>query len=86
MLADYARTDGHRLRRVEPLAQATRELAALVRTRTSLVEARTAASNQLWAVLAEHWPPQGMVSLNGRWYPSFCALTPRSSSSRDRGW
>lgn len=28
MLADYARTDGHRLRRVEPLAQATRELAA----------------------------------------------------------
>lgn len=29
MLADYARTDGHRLRRVEPLAQATRELAVL---------------------------------------------------------
>ena len=26
MLADYARTDGHRLRRVEPVAQATREL------------------------------------------------------------
>lgn len=40
MLADYARTDGHRLRRVEPLARATRELAALVRARTSLVEAR----------------------------------------------
>ena len=36
MLADYARTDGHRLRRVEPLAQATRELAALVRARTCL--------------------------------------------------
>jgi transposase len=56
MLADYARTDGHRLRRVEPVAQATRELAALVRARTALVEARTAASNQLWAILAEHWP------------------------------
>ena len=61
MLADYARTDGHRLRRVEPVAQATRELAALVRARTCLVEARTAASNQLWAVLAEHWPGAGLV-------------------------
>lgn len=61
MLADYARTDGHRLRKVEPLAQATRELAALVRARTSLVEARTAASNQLWAVLAEHWPGAALV-------------------------
>lgn len=61
MLADYARTDGHRLRQVEPVAQATRELAALVRARTSLVEARTAASNQLWAVLAEHWPGAGVV-------------------------
>ena len=61
MLADYARTDGHRLRRVEPVAQATRELAALVRARTALVEARTAASNQLWAVLAEHWPGAAMV-------------------------
>ncbi|MEP6624285.1 MAG: transposase, partial [Acidimicrobiia bacterium] len=29
--------------------------------RTSLVEARTAASNQLWAILAEHWPGAGMV-------------------------
>src|ERR671910_2780880 len=56
MLADYARTDGHRLRRVQPMADATRDLAVLVRSRTSLVEARTAASNQLWAVLAEHWP------------------------------
>lgn len=61
MLADYARTDGHRLRRVEPVAQATRELAALVRARTALVEARTAASNQLWAILAEHWPGAAVV-------------------------
>src|SRR3954451_23541321 len=44
-----------------PLAQATRELAALVRARTGLVEARTAASNQLWAVLAEHWPGAALV-------------------------
>lgn len=61
MLADYARTDGNRLRRVEPLAQVTRELAALVRARTCLVEARTAASNQLWAILAEHWPGAALV-------------------------
>lgn len=61
MLADYARTDGHRLRRVQPMAHATRDLAVLVRSRTSLVEARTAASNQLWAVLAEHWPGAGAV-------------------------
>lgn len=56
MLADYARTDGHRLRRVAPVAEATRELGVLVRARSAVVEARTAASNQLWAVLAEHWP------------------------------
>ena len=43
------------------MAQATRDLAVLVRARTSLVEARTAASNQLWAVLAEHWPGAGAV-------------------------
>lgn len=61
MLADYARTDGHRLRRVEPVESATRELGVLVRARTSLVEARTAASNQLWAVLAEHWPGAAAV-------------------------
>ncbi|MGI8492003.1 MAG: IS110 family transposase [Acidimicrobiales bacterium] len=56
MLADYARTDGHRFRRVEPVAKATRDLAVLVRARVALVEARTAASNQLWATLSEHWP------------------------------
>jgi transposase len=61
MLADYARTDGHRLRHVEPVARVTRELAALVRARTALVEARTAASNQLWAILAEHWPGAAVV-------------------------
>ena len=44
MLADYARTDGHRLRRVAPVAEATRELGVLVRARMSVVEARTAAS------------------------------------------
>ncbi|MFI2613098.1 transposase, partial [Kitasatospora sp. NPDC018616] len=61
MLADYARTDNHRLRRVEPVAQATRELATHVRARTVLVQARTASSNQLWAILSEHWPGAAKV-------------------------
>lgn len=56
MLADYARTDGHRLRRYEPVAPATREISVLARARTGLVAARTAASNQLWALLSEYWP------------------------------
>jgi transposase len=79
MLADYARTDGHRLRRVEPLAQATRELGALVRARTSLVEARTAASNQLWAILAEDWPGAALVfhKLTSQIALAFLATTPR---------
>jgi hypothetical protein len=57
MLADYARTHGHRLRRVTAVADATRELGVLVRARTALVEARTAASNQLWAC----WPSTGQA-------------------------
>lgn len=89
MLADYARTDGHRLRRVEPLAQATRELAALVRARTSLVEARTAASNQLWAILAEHWPGAALVfaKLTSQIALAFLAdyPTPRSAARLGEG-
>lgn len=89
MLADYARTDGHRLRRVEPLAQATRELAALVRARTSLIEARTAASNQLWAILAEHWPGAALVfqKLTSRIASAFLAdyPTPRSAARLGEG-
>ncbi len=89
MLADYARTDGHRLRQVEPLAQATRELAALVRARTSLVEARTAASNQLWAILAEHSPGAALVfqRLTSQIALAFLAdyLTPRSAARLGQG-
>jgi transposase len=89
MLADYARTDGHRLRRVEPLAHATRELAALVRARTSLVEARTAASNQLWAILAEHWPGAALVfhKLTSQIALAFLAdyPTPRSAARLGEG-
>lgn len=55
-LADYLRTDGHRLRRLEPLDAATAELQALCRLRDDHVEAKVAATNQLRALLERHWP------------------------------
>jgi transposase len=55
-LADYLRTDGHRLRRLDPLDDATRELQALARLREDHVKAKTAASSQLGALLDAHWP------------------------------
>jgi transposase len=55
-LADYLRTDGHRLRRLRPLAPAARQLQLLVRTRDDHVAARVAATNQLAALLATSWP------------------------------
>ena len=55
-LADYLRTDGHRLRRLQPLDQQTRQLQALVRMRDDHVEARVAAVNQLQALLDTSWP------------------------------
>ena len=55
-LADYLRTDGHMLPRLEPTEQATLDLQALTRTRADHVEARIAAVNQLAALLDEHWP------------------------------
>ncbi len=55
-LADYLRTDGHRLRRLDPLDVGLQELQALVRLREDHVRARTAASNQLGALLEAHWP------------------------------
>ncbi|WP_432169308.1 IS110 family transposase [Streptomyces sp. 1222.5] len=55
-LADYLRTDGHLLPRLEPTLQATLDLQALTRQRTGHVEARVAAVNQLAALLDAHWP------------------------------
>jgi transposase len=55
-LADYLRTEGHRLRRLTPLAAETAELQTLVRTRDDLVGAKVAATNQLRALLERHWP------------------------------
>jgi transposase len=63
-LADLLRTDRHRLRALRPLDQDTRELQALVRLRDDHVKARVAATNQLAALLAQHWP--GAAAIFGR--------------------
>lgn len=55
-LADYLRTDGHRLRRLDPVDPGLRELQALIRLREDQVQARTAAINQLSALLETYWP------------------------------
>jgi transposase len=55
-LADYLRTDHHRLRQLAPPDPATRQLQALVRLRDDHLAAKTAASNQLGALLDAHWP------------------------------
>jgi Transposase/Transposase IS116/IS110/IS902 family len=55
-LADYLRTDGHRLRRLQPLAPPARQLQLLVRTRDDHVAAKVVATNQLAALLATAWP------------------------------
>jgi transposase len=55
-LADYLRTEGHRLRRLRPIDPATVELQALVRMRDDHVEARVGATNQLRSLLSRHWP------------------------------
>jgi transposase len=55
-LADYLRTDGHFLPRLEPTERATMDLQALTRQRADHVEARIAAVNQLAALLDMHWP------------------------------
>ncbi|GAB7030802.1 IS110 family transposase [Streptomyces sp. NPDC021749] len=63
-LADYLRTDGHLLPRLEPTEQATLDLQALTRTRADHVEARVAAVNQLAALLDAHWPGGKAVFAN----------------------
>lgn len=58
------RTDHQRLRPLWPPERATRELQALVRLRDDQVKARVAATNQLEALLAQHWP--GAAAIFGR--------------------
>lgn len=55
-LADYLRTDCHRLPALAPVSGQTLELQALVRLRKSHLEQRVSAVNQLAALLDAHWP------------------------------
>jgi len=56
ILADILRTDGHRLRSLEPQSDAIKALRGLVRGRDDLVATRVAMANQLTAVLQSFWP------------------------------
>lgn len=55
-LTDYLRSDRHRLRQLQTPTPRTRELQALSRMRDDHVEAKVAATNQLAALLDQHWP------------------------------
>ena len=55
-LADYARTDIHRLPMLVPTLPETLELQALTRQRDCQLALRIAAVSQLAALLDQHWP------------------------------
>lgn len=56
VIAEYLRLRRADLRELRPLSEETRALRAVVRTRDDLVDARTAAGNQLTAMLDAFWP------------------------------
>jgi transposase len=64
VIADYLRVRFHRLRPAAPLSSHTKALRAVVRTRSDLVEARVAATNQLAALLDAHWPGAKAIFAN----------------------
>jgi hypothetical protein len=61
VIADVARTDGHRLRRLDPPSEQTRALRSVVRARDDLVDQRVALGNQLRSWLAAYWPGAAMI-------------------------
>lgn len=56
IIAEYLRMRQHRLSVATPYSDHTRALRTVVRTRTDLVDLRVAATNQLSALLEDHWP------------------------------
>ncbi|MGH8919656.1 MAG: IS110 family transposase [Actinomycetes bacterium] len=56
VIAEYLRLRAHHLRAATPLTEHTTALRTVSRTRSELVEARVAATNQLAALLDAHWP------------------------------
>jgi transposase len=61
VLAELARTDSHRLRRLSPDSDETKALRALTRTREDLVGARVRLANELRAQLDAFWPGAARV-------------------------
>ncbi|HYV01397.1 MAG TPA: IS110 family transposase, partial [Actinomycetota bacterium] len=61
VIADVVRTDGHRLRRLEPLSEQTRALRSVVRARGDLVDQRVGLANQLRACLEAYWPGAAVI-------------------------
>lgn len=60
-LADYLRSDAHRMPTLAPTLPETIELQALTRVRGDHLEQRIAAVNQLTALLDTHWPGAGAI-------------------------
>jgi transposase len=56
VIAEYLRLRAHRLRPAVPYSAQTRALRTVTRTRTDIVGLRVAVTNQLTALLDEHWP------------------------------
>ncbi|WP_245906765.1 IS110 family RNA-guided transposase [Mycolicibacterium palauense] len=56
VIAEYLRLRHHRLRPVAPYSAQTKALRTVVRTRDDLVAMRVSATNQLSALLDDHWP------------------------------
>lgn len=56
VIAEYLRLRQHRLVPVQPYSSQTRALRTVVRTRDDVVAMRVAATNQLAALLDDHWP------------------------------
>lgn len=56
VIAEYLRLRNHRLRPVQPYSPPTKALRTVVRSRDDLVQMRVAATNQLEALLDDHWP------------------------------
>jgi transposase len=61
ILADILRTDGHRLRPLEPQSDTIKALRGLVRGRDDLVGTRVALANQLTALLGSFWPGAAVI-------------------------
>lgn len=56
VIAEYLRLRHHRLRPVAPYSAQTKALRTVVRTRDDIVKMRVSATNQLSALLDDHWP------------------------------